>query len=94
VYTGAWQRLRGRIARCMIEDRYCEEFDIVSLYVVPKTVEYDSASDTYTCLLCGRLFKGFKAIFFHILVYHSYDVDYYVRRYLIEKYKRIGWFYE
>ena len=89
-----WQKLRSITAKCMIDDRYCIEYDPVMLYSIPKTVEYNADSNTYICLLCGRLFESFRGIMFHLLVHHSGDVDYYVRRYLVEKYRRLGWLHD
>ena len=84
-----WKRLRGAVARCMIDDEYCMDFDAVMIRCVPKVV--DNENGNYTCLLCGRVFDSFYSIFYHILVHHTFDVDMYVYEYLKYKYKLLGW---
>ena len=89
-----WQRLRGITAHCMIDDDKCMEYDVVMIRVVPKTVLYDNDSGIYTCMLCGRMFDSYKSVFYHLLVFHSYEIDYWLHRYLVEKYRLLGWLYD
>ena len=82
-------RIRSLVVKCMIDRRYCEEYDPVMARAVPQIVL--ERNSMYVCPFCKRLFEKEYSIYQHILQSHGDIVDYYYNKYMVTKYRLLGW---
>ena len=80
--------LRGKVVRIMIYYWLCDYYDPLFCELIEPSVTI--IKDKFVCLLCGRRFKNYKSIFYHITSSHADVVDSIIFSYISKKYQYIG----